>query len=48
VDCDALTIPGDVRFEGDVVIRGAVAITNSGSRPALIKTGTVIDRDLVL
>jgi UTP--glucose-1-phosphate uridylyltransferase len=48
VDCDALTIRGDVRFEGDVVIRGAVAITNSGSRPALIKTGTVIDRDLVL
>ena len=48
VDCDALIIHGDVRFEGDVVIRGSVAITNSGSGPAVIKAGTVIDRDLVL
>jgi UTP--glucose-1-phosphate uridylyltransferase len=47
-DCDALTINGDVRFERDVVIRGAVAITNNGSRPAVIKAGTVIDRDLTL
>lgn len=48
VDCDALTITGDVRFERDVVIRGAVAVANPGSRPAVIKAGTVIDRDLVL
>ncbi len=48
VDCDALTISGDVRFERDVVIRGTVAVTNPDSRPAVIKAGTVIDRDLVL
>ena len=48
VDCDGLTIKGDVRFEKDVVIRGAVAITNSGTAPAVIKAGTVIERDLVL
>jgi UTP--glucose-1-phosphate uridylyltransferase len=48
VDCDGLTIKGDVRFEKDVVIRGAVAITNSGTAPAVIKAGTMIERDLVL
>jgi len=48
VDCDALTINGDVRFEKGVVIRGTVAITNSGAAPAVIKAGTVIERDLTL
>jgi hypothetical protein len=48
VDCDALTIHGDVRFEKGVVIRGTVAITNSGAAPAVIKAGTVIERDLTL
>jgi UTP--glucose-1-phosphate uridylyltransferase len=48
VECDGLTINGDVHFEKGVVIRGAVAITNSGTAPAVIKAGTVIERDLVL
>ena len=48
VDCDALTINGDVRFEREVVIRGAVTLTNQDSRPAVIKAGTVIEGDLVL
>jgi len=48
VACDALTIHGDVRFEKGVVIRGTVTITNPGPAPAVIKVGTVIDRDLVL
>jgi UTP--glucose-1-phosphate uridylyltransferase len=47
VECDGLTINGDVRFEKGVVIRGAVAITNSGAAPAVIKAGTVIERNLV-
>jgi len=47
-DCDALTITGDVRFEQDVVIRGTVTISNSGNRPAVIRAGTAVDRDLVL
>ena len=47
-DCDALTINGDVRFEQDVVIRGTVTISNSGSRPAVIRAVTVVDRDLML
>jgi len=48
VECDALTIHGDVRFEKGVVVRGAVTITNSSASPAVVKAGTVIDRDLVL
>ena len=48
VECDALTIHGDVRFEKGVVVRGAVTITNSNASPAVVKAGTVIDRDLVL
>jgi len=48
LECDGLTITGDVRFEKDVVIHGKVAITNSGKAPAVIKAGTVIEQDLVL
>jgi UTP--glucose-1-phosphate uridylyltransferase len=48
LECDALHIDGDVRFEKGVVIRGSVTITNPGSGPAVVKAGTVIDRDLVL
>jgi UTP--glucose-1-phosphate uridylyltransferase len=48
VECDALSINGDVRFESGVVIRGSVTITHTGAGPAVVKAGTVIDRDLVL
>lgn len=47
VDCDSLTIEGDVLFEKDVEIKGTVAIKNTGKTQAVIKAGTVIDRDLV-
>lgn len=47
VDCDALVIEGDVLFEKDVKIRGAVAIKNTGSSQAVIKAGTVIDQNLI-
>jgi len=48
VECDALSIKGDVRFEKGVVIRGSVTITNPGASPAVVKAGTVIGHDLVL
>jgi hypothetical protein len=48
VECDALTIHGDVRFEKGVVVRGTVTITNPGPAPAVIKAGAVIERDLAL
>lgn len=48
VDCDALTIEGDVLFEKDVRIRGSVAIKNTQPLQAVIREGTVIDQDLIL
>ena len=48
VDCDALIIEGDVLFEKDVKIKGRVAIKNTGQTQAVIKAGTVVDRDLII
>jgi UTP--glucose-1-phosphate uridylyltransferase len=48
VECDSLTVHGDVRFLGQATIRGAVTISNNRSQPAQIPAGTTIDRDLVL
>ena len=48
VDCDSLTIEGDVRFEKNVIIKGSVSILNSQDSQAVIKEGTLIDRDLIL
>lgn len=48
VACDSLTIHGDVRFAGNVTIRGAVTISNTRTQPADISAGTTIDRDLAL
>ena len=47
VDCDALTIDGDVGFEKNVTIKGSVSIKNRLKTRAMIKAGTVIDQDLV-
>jgi UTP--glucose-1-phosphate uridylyltransferase len=48
IDCDALTIEGDVFFEKGVKIKGSVRITNRQKSQAIIKEGTVIDQDLIL
>ena len=48
IDCDALTIDGDVRFEKNVTIKGKVVIKNNGQSQAVIKQGSVIDRDVIL
>jgi UTP--glucose-1-phosphate uridylyltransferase len=47
VDCEALSIEGDVYFESNIVIKGRVAIKNSLKSPAVIKKGTVIDGDII-
>jgi hypothetical protein len=47
VACDELTVEGDVRFEKDVTIKGTVCINNRHDAEAVIKAGTVIDKDLV-
>ena len=48
VECCALSVEGDVLFEKDVKIKGAVTIKNTQPHQAVIKAGTVIDRDLTL
>ncbi|MCK5417569.1 MAG: UTP--glucose-1-phosphate uridylyltransferase, partial [Desulfobacterales bacterium] len=47
VDCESLSIEGDVYFESHVTIKGIVSIKNSHKTPAVIKKGTVIDQDLI-
>ena len=46
VDCKSINIDGDVYFEGDVTIKDSVSIKNSQDSPAVIKKGTVIDKDI--
>jgi UTP--glucose-1-phosphate uridylyltransferase len=48
VECDALTIEGDVRFENNVTIKGSVCIINRQNSQAVIEAGTVINKDLVI
>lgn len=46
VDCESLTIIGDVFFEANVRIKGSVIINNRGGSQAVIKEGTVIEGDI--
>jgi UTP--glucose-1-phosphate uridylyltransferase len=46
VECYTLSIEGDVLFEKDVKIKGAVTIKNTGKTQQVIKEGTIIDKDL--
>lgn len=45
VDCEALTVEGDVTFEADVVVSGRVSVRNRSGAPAVIPAGTALDRD---
>lgn len=45
-DCESLTIHGDVRFEGDVTIKGHVVIQNTKPSQAVVKRGSFIDKDM--
>jgi len=48
VNCEALTIEGDVFFEKNIIIKGRVVIKNSGTSRAVVKEGSIIDHDLIL
>ncbi len=48
VACDELSIHGDVYFEKDVIIHGAVTLTHHGAEPGLVRSGTVIESDLTV
>ena len=47
IDCESLTIDGDVRFERNVTIKGRIIIKNSGKSQAVIKEGMVVNEDLI-
>ena len=47
VNCQALSIEGDVLFEGQVTISDSVRIINRRNTQAVIKRGTVIHQDLM-
>ncbi|MGD8891779.1 MAG: UTP--glucose-1-phosphate uridylyltransferase, partial [Desulfobacterales bacterium] len=46
IDCESLTIEGDVRFEKNVTLKGNVVIKNSGKSQMVIKQGSVIDESV--
>ncbi len=46
--CESLRIDGNVFFEKNVTLRGAVTITSPGHDPRTIPEGTVIDTDIRL
>jgi UTP--glucose-1-phosphate uridylyltransferase len=48
IDCEALTIQGDVYFETDIIIKGRVRIHNTTDRKVVIPAGTLIESDLVI
>jgi UTP--glucose-1-phosphate uridylyltransferase len=48
VDCRALTISGDVRFENNIIVKRTVKIINTASQQKTIPAGTIIDTDMVL
>ncbi|MGD9053441.1 MAG: UTP--glucose-1-phosphate uridylyltransferase [Desulfobacterales bacterium] len=47
VNCESLSIEGDVYFESGVIIQGGVSIKNTQNTAAVIKKGTVINQDLI-
>ena len=46
-NCESLSIKGDVRFESNVAVKGKIVITNKGKTQAVIKEGTVVEKDLI-
>ena len=46
IQCEALSVTGDVCFEQGIAIKGKVRITNPTNSQRVITKGTVIDRDL--
>jgi len=46
VDCESLTIEGDVFFQKNVIIKGRIQIKNNSGVQAVIKEGEIIDSDL--
>lgn len=46
IDCESFRVDGNVFFEEEVTIRGHVSISNPSATPAVVKKGSVIDRNI--
>jgi UTP--glucose-1-phosphate uridylyltransferase len=46
IDCESLTIEGDVFFEADVTLKGNVIIVNRNPHREILKEGSLIDRNV--
>jgi UTP--glucose-1-phosphate uridylyltransferase len=46
VDCESLSVSGDVTFESNVTVKGSVAITNTRKNAAVITKGSFIEKDI--
>ena len=46
LECESLTVVGDVFFEPNVIVKGSVTITNSRNTAAVVPEGIVIEKDL--
>jgi UTP--glucose-1-phosphate uridylyltransferase len=47
VNCESLSIEGDVHFESEITIKDSVSIKNNQNSPAVIKKGSTINKDIV-
>jgi len=48
IDCESLSIEGDVAFEAGVVIRGRVVIKNTQQTQMIVRSGTIIDNEQIV
>ncbi len=48
VDCESLSIEGDVAFEAGVVIKGRVEIRNTKNTQMIVRSGTIIDNEQIV
>ena len=48
IECESLSVEGDVFFEADVVIKGRVKIKNTIKTPMMVPAGSVVDNEQIV
>ncbi len=46
LECEAMRIQGDIRFESSVAVKGQVRLTNSGRDQKVIRAGSILSADM--
>jgi UTP--glucose-1-phosphate uridylyltransferase len=47
INCESVTVKGDVRFESGISVKGRVVIENNGKTQTVIREGSVIEKNLI-